>query len=400
MSSMLRVGICGPANPYEFKKNLDCHQKIPNINNQAASVNAHIQSLLDLGCEVVVFTKQISDSRETLHVWGNKLHFFIVPEKGNRSDNIFRIHTIRNLKRVIDSNLLHIDILHAQWTYEFAYACIPFSNKITTFCTVRDWCPYQRRIAKRPMERCVWLVNSFLFHRVLSCPHIHFIANSEYTFNCLKKYGLRNNLSKISNGIKNKFILSTRTQYPTTPTFVSIAQNLSERRKNIITLLKAFQLMCRETTALLILVGRYDQVDYNMWKQSGLLQQVAFTGTINHDQVISLLDKCSVLVHPSIEETFGNILLEGMARRIPVIGGYNSGAVPYVLGNGKWGILCDIHDEQLLYEAMKRTIHVKEMETIINQATIHLQQNFSSDVIGKKHIELYQNTLHHELSIL
>lgn len=394
---MLRVGICGPANPYEFKTYLNNQYEIPNVNNQAASVNAHIQSLLDEGCEVIVFTKQKTDNKDVIHLCGNKIQFFIVPEKDNRQANIFRFHTINTLKKLIRNNIPNIDILHAQWTYEYAYACIPYSDKIPTFCTVRDWCPYQRHIARRPMEILVWTVNSFLFHQVLSCKKIHFIANSEYTLKCLEKYGIGNDITKINNGIKSQFILDNRAHYPTTPTFVSIAQDLSEKRKNIITLLKAFQQLCQKTTAKLILVGKISKSDFQAWEEAGLLRHVIFTGAINHNQVIDLLDECSTLVHPSIEETFGNILLEGMARRIPVIGGSHSGAVPNVLGNGNFGVLCDILDTPSLRRAMQKTIPFENVSKTIDDATLYLRQNFSSDVIGKKHLELYKKAICHEL---
>lgn len=393
---MLRIGVCGPANPYEFKKYLDGSEEIPNINYQAASVNAHIQSLLDEGCEVIVFTKQNTDHKGVFHLHGQRLHFYIASVKDNRKENIFRINTIDLLKRLIRSHLKDIDILHAQWTYEYAYACRSFSDKVPTFCTVRDWCPYQRQIAKRPMERCVWLVNNILFKNVISNSNIHFIANSEYTYKSLIEYGIKNDICKINNGIKSQFIIKERTYYPSTPTFISIAQDLSERRKNIITLLKAFQLLCKEIKAKLILVGNCNQADIETWEKAGLLQQVSFKGAMSHDKVIQLLDSCSSLVHPSIEETFGNILIEGMARRIPVIGGEHSGAVPNVLGNGRYGILCDILDAQEIRNAMKMTVNTNTMKEIINRATEYITQNFSSDIIGKKHLALYQKYLKNE----
>ena len=39
----MRIAIVGPANPFEFKSYFNGNQNPPNINGNAASVNAHIQ---------------------------------------------------------------------------------------------------------------------------------------------------------------------------------------------------------------------------------------------------------------------------------------------------------------------------------------------------------------------
>ena len=138
------------------------------------------------------------------------------------------------------------------------------------------------------------------------------------------------------------------------------------------------------------MIGAYDEEKVNAWRGKGLLNQVELRGSIDHDSVISVLDGCSVLVHPAMEETFGNILLEGMARRIPVIGGLHAGGVPQVLGQGKYGILCDVTSVDSLLQAMLKAEDPKIAQPLIADATTYLQQNFSSDVVGKKHLQVYQ----------
>jgi glycosyltransferase involved in cell wall biosynthesis len=78
-----------------------------------------------------------------------------------------------------------------------------------------------------------------------------------------------------------------------------------------------------------------------LWAQSsGLHQGVSFIGKLPHAELISFLsEKIQLLIHPALEESFGMAPLEAMALGIPVIGHKFAGGVPYVLDDGKAGIL-------------------------------------------------------------
>src|SRR5690606_32710671 len=78
------------------------------------------------------------------------------------------------------------------------------------------------------------------------------------------------------------------------------------------------------------------------WANKGLLKQVSLIGRVNHDELTIYLDRARIFVTPSIEETFGNTLLEAMARKVPIVAGKDSGAIPYVLEKGRAGFLCDV----------------------------------------------------------
>lgn len=144
--------------------------------------------------------------------------------------------------------------------------------------------------------------------------------------------------------------------------------------------------------AELHLVGGYEEESetFKSWKDNGWLQGVTLHGSLPHDDLAMLLDQMSCLVHPSVEETFGNILLEAMSRCVPCIGGENAGAVPDVLGRGKYGIVCDIKSPKAIYEAMVKMNKPEVARQIQQEATKMLKENYSSDVIVKKHIELFE----------
>ena len=85
----------------------------------------------------------------------------------------------------------------------------------------------------------------------------------------------------------------------------------------------------------------------NLWAQKkGLSDGVNFVGPVDPDELIDIYEQVDLMVHPSMEESFGMVLVEAMARKIPVIGGEKSGAVPWVLDNGKAGVLTDIRSPE------------------------------------------------------
>src|SRR5262249_23639610 len=87
--------------------------------------------------------------------------------------------------------------------------------------------------------------------------------------------------------------------------------------------------------------------------ERGLVAGIEFIGMVPYDEMIRRLAlEVNVLVHPALEESFGMTLIEAMALRIPVIGGRRSGAVPWVLDQGRVGRLVEASDSEEMAEAM------------------------------------------------
>lgn len=89
------------------------------------------------------------------------------------------------------------------------------------------------------------------------------------------------------------------------------------------------------------------------WSQDkGLATGIQFIGKISHNELMChMTHHVHLLIHPAKEESFGMAPLEATALGIPVIGGKNSGGVPYVLDGGPAGILVDIKSPQNIADA-------------------------------------------------
>lgn len=98
---------------------------------------------------------------------------------------------------------------------------------------------------------------------------------------------------------------------------------------------------------------------------------VLFTGYLQGAELSSLYASCDAFVFPSSTETFGNVVLEAMASRLPVIT-VRSGGVTDNVVDGQNGLLCAPRDEASLAEAMIRLADQDELrEALAANALAH-----------------------------
>lgn len=389
----MRIAICGPVNPFELKEFLNGCQNVPSINKGATAVNTLIREFLRLGHSVLVITATIPGESKDMVLCGDSLIIHIVRSNASifLSHALSRVYMIPRLITTIKKYRGQFDVLHAQWTYDYAYASSLFASEVPVFCTIRDWCPFILSI-QTGLRRIQWKIYEMIFRRVMSCKKMHFIANSEYTYDCVHSDYSDLDVDIIYNPINKDYILKEDRRYSDNSSFISIASSVFEGRKNIDTLLRAFKLFySKHPQSSLKIVGDYS--NENMMKElqkDGLLNGVEFLGLLDHTSLINQIDSCNCLVHPSIEETFGNILIEGMARKVVVIGGANSGAVPIVLAQGKCGILCNVLDVNSLYEAMEKSTDHMLRYSLVNNATEIVCSKYSSEIVALTHIRQYE----------
>lgn len=85
----------------------------------------------------------------------------------------------------------------------------------------------------------------------------------------------------------------------------------------------------------------------------GITDVVRFVGRVAHDEVPDLMASFDVLVNPSLEESFGVVLLEGSAMGLPVVSS-DVGGVREVVDEGVTGELVPPGDSEALGRAIVR----------------------------------------------
>jgi glycosyltransferase involved in cell wall biosynthesis len=115
-----------------------------------------------------------------------------------------------------------------------------------------------------------------------------------------------------------------------------------EKRKNLSTLITAFELLLQNNPQeiYLVIVGQksnkptlQDDAIFKMVAASTLLKErVVFTGYLSDSETATLYKHAALYVFPSINEGFGIPILEAFAHQVPVLASNNS-CLPEVAGN-------------------------------------------------------------------
>jgi spore coat protein SA len=79
--------------------------------------------------------------------------------------------------------------------------------------------------------------------------------------------------------------------------------------------------------------------------------RIVLEGRVDHDQTAAAYARTSVLVNPSLSESFGMSLVEAMMHGVPVVAS-RIGGMPYIVRNGETGFLVDAADHRALAAAI------------------------------------------------
>ena len=384
----MNIAIVSPFNPSEVKDYITDGSSVESINVAASSVHSMVRGILKMGHQVSIFTSCSGPKEKIIEYHGTNVHIYVVQNK----KSLFGLKTYPKLRKLISQHFSEFDVLHAQWTYRYAYAIIPFANRIPCFCSVRDWCPYIMTFPHPIIAKIEWYVNYLYFKKVMSTSSIIKISNSSYTKSRISNYLQTDDVPYIPNPIKAELIVDRHNHLDNTIVFIAISQSLHDERKNVPSLIKAFILLRnRYPEAVLKLIGDGCSQDFR-----GILhsekdaRNIEFLGKMSHNDVIAQLDQSTCLIHTAFEETFGNIFLEASARGIPSIGGHDAGGVPQVLDYGRAGCLCDVHDVQSIYNAMVYMIENSTYRQFITMNAIKkVKDEYMDLVVCQKLIDLY-----------
>ena len=284
------------------------------------------------------------------------------------------------------------DFIHAHWSYEFAGAAV--KSGIPCLVTVHD----------NANKILLYFKNLYRFGRLLMAEHIlkqvrfastvspYMRTYTEKRCAAVKVIAnpviIDTDSAEISNNVINKI------DNLTAPRLIMI-NNGWNGRKNGLSALLAFKLLQQQhPNATLHLYGQ-GTVPNGLACQNALelnLNNVNYYGPIPHDELMVELKKAHFLIHPALEESFGVVLIEAMSYGIPVIGGKNSGAVPWV-----------INDKRLLVDVTKPKQITQKIITLINEPSLYQQishqaydnvvSRFSSKSVTDAYINYYHEIL-------
>lgn len=345
----MKIALCGPVSLHLVRDLVDTSQDEMPIGYGYPLAAYLARRLHERGHEVALVTS--SATTTSTQIWrGERFTIYHTPRR-----RFFRFtldayaHERRLMRKALED--FSPDIIHAQWTYEFAHVAI--DSGFPALVTARDapWTIFRHLRTPYRLYRALYA------HYVI--PRIECMsAISPYVGEQIcKEYRYRGSIEWVPNGLSrelfNKNPRDIREGQPIT--FISVSG--WDPRKNVKTLLRAFHRARQQLPeAKLILIGRglESEGPGRAWAQAlQLAEGVAFRGALSHADILrSLRDEADIFVHSTLEESFCMTVLEAMAQRLPTVVLPDSGAVPWLLGEGAAGKIADSQTPESLAEAM------------------------------------------------
>lgn len=206
-------------------------------------------------------------------------------------------------------------------------------------------------------------------------------------------------LRVIYNGVGNHFRKITdqagldkaRKAYHLPERFIFFLGN-TDPKKNTANVLKAFALYKQKYNDDLFLV----MPDYDEAALQELLRQtikpeirshIVMTGYVPNEELPYIINQCVLMLYPSLRESFGIPILEGMACGVPVITS-NSSSMPEIAGDA--ALMVEPSDPNDILRAIEQVIYDPDQAAVLSEKGIQRARQFSWDKMAEAYIALYK----------
>lgn len=173
--------------------------------------------------------------------------------------------------------------------------------------------------------------------------------------------------------------------------FILLFLGRKESYKGLRTLVTAFaELQTQHRSLYLVSAGQNTDDSQRLRRDFEGLERWLDLESISEVQKVDLLNSCNALVLPSTGEAFGIVFLEGWAVRKPVIG-VRSGAIPWVIEDGKDGLLARSNDPADLARAIERLVLSPRLATeLASVGYDKVTQRFTVDQVTDRIEQAYR----------
>ena len=388
----MKIGIAGPIETVSFRDYLPQQERLrAPCGMGGTAVNNLVLGLLELGHEVSIYTLE-PGLEKPMVLRGDGLVIYF---GSYRSRARYRMLDLFEFESEQIAEFIRQDqpeIVHAHWGYEFANGAI--ESGLLHLITLRD---DPRRILrlKKSLYR---LTRLWLNNRVMRKGQ-NFSVNSPYLAERLGRL-----VPVVPNSVSENMLLRRVPEKDEVPLKILSLLTGWGNVKNADTALEAFGKLRSE---------HHEKVEYHLygpeygpgetaekWAQKNQLTEgVTFHGQVDHVTIPRILDESHLLLHPSREESFGNTLVEAMSRGVPVVAGKNSGAVPWVLEEGRCGRLVDVESaEEMALVVGELIARPEERKALAERSLRSVRERFSNQAVTEQYLELYRNIIHNEVT--
>lgn len=231
-----------------------------------------------------------------------------------------------------------------------------------------------------------WFYSFFI---LLLAPRIIYLTKEykEEMRNKFKLLGSSKKINVIPNGVntdKFKPALNKVQSDEIVFSMISRMTNLRDHR----TLILAFKEIAKSIKCKLYIAGDGETLnEYQaLVKELQLQDKIIFTGTLNEDQVIKLLQATDIYIHSSLAETQSTSLLQVMACKVPIIATDING-INNLLKNNEEALLFDVGNVSSLVKSINKLLTNKDLRHLItDNAYNKVYKDYRSSLMFNQYI--------------
>ena len=346
----MKIALVGPITPRTL--NLPHATTLPVAHH--FDMNSDLANeLMARGHEVHVFTG--GRVGKTIELTAEPHSVTIVNRSHRGSALMLYTPTIRALKAALGAKG-PFDAVHAHWLYDYAAAALAVEPN--ALVTVHDW---PERIVQ--LNPGIPTLARYLLSKWVAPKVRRATAPSNYMRRIAEEELKLGDTALVPNGFPETAFGTCEPRVRDNHNLLAINIGF-DRRKNVSTLIEAYQqVRARFPDSVLTLVGPGygDGEQAQQFAQAkGLSDGITFEGRVDRSRILALLAQSALMVHPSLEEAFGLVLIEAMSQGVAVLGGDNSGAVPWILDGGNAGFLTDVASPHALARMIEAVLSDRE----------------------------------------
>lgn len=365
---------------------LDLSNTQGGVESSTVGLIKELKKFDDLDLHIITSTKQVN-ANKTIVSTGFTVHYV----SSSRLPRLVTSLTFDQcrLKRKIRE--IKPDLIHAHMTaplYGYPALKSGYPAIITVHGIVSEESKTWQGVSGR-IKRVLFLVmENYVFKNAKTLTVVSPYVKNEIRKRC------DSNIHVIPNGVHEDFFELKNNEIENRLLFVGGL----EPRKGLLNLLKAVNIVKDEIPQLkLHIVGRVRKKTYfkslrEYIGKNDLSKYVIFKGSLTEDELKKEFSECTVFTFPSQEESQGIVLLEAMAVRKPVIA-TNIGGIPYIVDNGKTGLLVEYGDVAGLARGILKLLKNKKLREEYGKKGREKAKSFSNVEIAKRYYELYKTVI-------
>lgn len=366
----------------------DILEKLPGMGGYSLSALVRLRLLRGLPTEVITLDPR---AKEPIELANGLLKYTICPRRSRGLGRTLYNREVRFLREAIRRS--NADILHANWAYEYALAAV--QEPRPCLVTVRDHAGSVLRHLGWP-----YLPGFLVTLRVVRQAR-HLSAVSPYNAGFVRKVSGKP-VHIVPNCASPKCLEMGDALFGRNDLFskgLTIASAISAvSYKNPRSAIEAFaRVRSAVPSSRYLLMGPgLDAGDETaVWAQNrGVSAGVEFLGNRSHDEVLGYFAESDIILHPSLEEACSSTVIEAMALGKPIVADRSGGGTPWVLGEGKAGLLVDARSPVELARAILKLYENRALAVELARCAFERARgDFSPNAVLEQYGRLYESIL-------